>query len=78
MIEEEFIQLVVQRGKAGAEEYGEFAYMKNNTLDMMFEELADIVNYCRFTYIKLRLFKEVVDNALSAHSTRTDVGGDHS
>ena len=75
-LENDFIGLIESRARTGAEEYGEFTFMKNNTFDMMIEELADIVNYCRFTYIKLRIFQEEVQNALSEHRSDLDVAGD--
>jgi hypothetical protein len=40
---------------------------------MMYEELADIVNYCLFTYVKLRLMEERIDGVLRANSPDPDV-----
>ena len=73
-IEKEFGWLVEERRRQGAKEYGEYKFLDKNTLDMMYEELSDIVNYCTFTYVKLRILEERVDNAIRAYCSDTDVG----
>jgi hypothetical protein len=77
-LESDFVEMILSRGRQGALDYGEFAFMRNNTFEMLYEELADICNYCRFTYIKLRLFQEAIQHALSTDCTNTDAGGDSS
>jgi hypothetical protein len=57
----EFADLVAKRLRDGAAEYGEDAFVDNNTFEMIYEEIADLVNYCMFTYVKLRLIEEQVD-----------------
>lgn len=55
---EEFDALCQIRGDDGAEEYGPTAFLKAPLVRMAAEELADLSNYARFMYIKLRLLEE--------------------
>jgi len=43
---------------------------------MMYEELADIVNYCLFTYVKLRMMEERIDGVIRSDCAGEDVGPD--
>jgi hypothetical protein len=49
----EFEAMVAQRLEKGAEQYGPYSFFQNNTLEMALEELADLVNYARFTFTKV-------------------------
>ena len=53
---DEFIQ---ERHETGAKEYGPTTFLENDMFEFIMEELADIANYVRYTYIKLRLLEEV-------------------
>ena len=75
-LEDDFMQLIEERRQMGEEQYGQFAFLNNNTFEMAFEELADMCNYALFTYIKLRLFMEGVNDVLSSDRARIDVTGD--
>lgn len=57
-LSEEFDALCQIRGDEGAEEYGPVAFLKAPLIRMAAEELADLTNYARFMYIKLRLLEE--------------------
>ena len=48
-----FDELVQQRHDAGAEKYGSFKFLGANTLEEAMEEILDLANYARYTYIKL-------------------------
>jgi hypothetical protein len=61
MLSDEFNQLVYTRHVGGAEEYGEFKFLANDMVRFIAEELADIANYCRYTYMKLRLMEKVIN-----------------
>jgi hypothetical protein len=74
-LENDFDYLVEERHKIGGRTYGDFAFLKNNTFQMMYEELADLVNYATFTYVKLRLFEEEVESALCTDRTAGDASG---
>lgn len=47
----------MERHQTGAEEYGPFKFLENDTLGMLEEELADIANYARYTFIKVRMMR---------------------
>jgi hypothetical protein len=57
----EFDALIEHRRVMGAEEYGQWGFLDNDTFQMMYEELADAVNYALFTFIKLRLVERAKD-----------------
>ena len=52
---DEFLILVEQRHTDGAAEYGAYTYLKNDTIKMALEELADLMNYTQYTAIRLIL-----------------------
>lgn len=47
-----------KRHEAGAAEYGPVEFLKRNTLEMAMEEVIDLANYARYTFIKLALLNE--------------------
>ena len=55
-----FDEQTSERLRAGAEEYGEFAFLGNDVAVMLQEELLDIANYARFMYIKIGLLNAFV------------------
>ncbi len=55
----EWDTFIQERHEMGAKEYGPTAFLENDMFEFIFEELADIANYVRYTYIKLRLLEEV-------------------
>ena len=57
-LNEEFIDFCNERSIEGAETYGQYAFLENDMFQYMLEEIADLANYARFTYIKLRLMEE--------------------
>lgn len=62
-LSDEFDTFVQSRHEDGAEEYGEFAFLKNDMIKFMAEELADICNYARYAYMKLRIWEATIDGA---------------
>jgi hypothetical protein len=48
-----FDEMVKDRLQKGEEQYGAYSFFQNNTLEMALEELADLVNYARFTFVKV-------------------------
>lgn len=44
-----------ERHEAGAADYGTFGFLGNDTLRMAMEELVDLANYARYTFVKLWL-----------------------
>lgn len=57
-LSDEFSSLCQIRHEVGAEEYGPVAFLKAPLIQMAAEELADMSNYCRYMYVRLRLLEE--------------------
>jgi hypothetical protein len=60
----QFDEFTLERHKLGAERYGAFKFLELDTLEMAMEEVADLANYARYTYIKLALLKLKIDSML--------------
>ncbi len=54
----EFFDLCEVRHNTGADEYGAFNFLNVNLPEFIYEEIADIANYARFLYIRVRLLEE--------------------
>lgn len=55
--EEALNKMLEERLKAGAEKYGEFAFMGNDVTRMFLEEIADGMNYLRMQFIKMYILQ---------------------
>ena len=55
---EEFFTLCQQRHEQGAKEYGPLNFLKVDLPEFIYEEMADIANYARFLFIRVRLLEE--------------------
>lgn len=62
-----FDLVCAQRMAAGSTEYGPFAFLDNDTLKMALEELVDLSNYAKMTFIKLARLSPEVDNLLEVY-----------
>jgi hypothetical protein len=72
----EFDDFCRTRAEAGAETYGPTAFIGNDIITMMLEEIADLSNYARFQYIKLRILQKAFESASSPDpSTQHDEEG---
>lgn len=60
-LSEEFDALTELRHEVGAKEYGPATFLKVPLIRFAAEELADLANYARYLYIKLRVLEEVLD-----------------
>jgi hypothetical protein len=56
----EFDTRSAERLALGAEKYGAFKFLSVDTLEEAMQEILDLGNYARMTYIKLRLLKEEI------------------
>jgi hypothetical protein len=56
----EFVTRANERMEKGAEKYGAFKFLGVDTLEEAMQEVLDLANYARMTYIKLRLLKEEI------------------
>jgi hypothetical protein len=54
----EFDARCQERHEMGEQKYGAGTWLKIDTLEMAIEELIDLENYVRFTYVKMRLLQE--------------------
>jgi hypothetical protein len=61
LLGQEFDEFCQARHNQGAKEYGPTAFLGNSMFKMIAEEMADIANYCRYEYIKLRLMEGSFD-----------------
>lgn len=57
-LSEEFETRTAERHAMGAEKYGPGKFLTVDTLEMALEEILDLANYARYTFIKLRLLQE--------------------
>lgn len=53
-----FEQACQDRHNMGAEKYGEDTYLDKDTLAMAQDELIDLANYARYSFIKLELMRQ--------------------
>jgi hypothetical protein len=60
----EFDDLCNSRMDLGREKYGDFTWLQAPTFDMILEEMADQVNYLRFSAVKIRLMQAWLANKL--------------
>ena len=58
-LNQEFFDLCEQRHKTGAEEYGPITFLDVDLPTFIYEEMADIVNYSRYLFIRMRLMEEI-------------------
>lgn len=58
---ERFDIMCQERHEMGDQEYGPVAFLGNDTLQMAMEEIVDLANYARYTFIKLELLRQKVE-----------------
>jgi len=56
----EFDEMCEQRHKAGADKYGPGKFLTVDTIEEALQELVDLANYTRYTFIKLRMLQEAI------------------
>jgi hypothetical protein len=55
---EEFDRLTYERHIQGEEKYGAGTWLTIDTLQHAMDEVLDLANYARFTYVKLRMLQD--------------------
>jgi len=60
VLSEEFDVLCQKRHDMGERKYGPGTWLGVDTLEMIIEELIDIANYVRFSFVKLRMIQETL------------------
>lgn len=71
-----FSKMVQQRHNDGAQKYGAIAFLAADTIEMALEELADLMNYARYTAIKLILLQKQIDEATVKNPSTPMLGVD--
>jgi hypothetical protein len=65
-LSEEFDQRCMERHEFGQEKYGAGTFLMVDTMAMALEEVVDLANYARYTYIRLRLLNDSIDRQVQA------------
>lgn len=63
---ERFDEMCQERWEMGAKEYGPVAFLDNDVLTMAMEEVVDLANYARMTFIKLAVLAGKVQDYIAA------------
>jgi hypothetical protein len=64
-----------ERHETGAIKYGSFKFLGADTLQEALEEILDLINYARYTYVKVRLLQEVIAEEAAPLVTDEPQGG---
>lgn len=62
-----FDQMCQERHTKGAEKYGPLKFLSANTLEEAMEEVVDLANYARYTFIKLWWMNQQIDEATAKY-----------
>lgn len=57
----------IQRHLVGQKKYGDFTFFDADTVEMAMEEVADTMNYMRYTWIKLWLLQRSIHRIVQEH-----------
>lgn len=57
----EYDAMTKARHEMGAEKYGPVRFAEVDSLQMAMEEVADLGNYARYTFIKLRMLQDAIE-----------------
>lgn len=69
-------QRAYDRHVMGSKEYGSLKFLEVDTIEYAIEEVLDLMNYMRFTYVKLRILQDfLAHKATEAESSDTTGGG---
>jgi hypothetical protein len=55
--QEELNEKLAARMAAGAKEYGELAFLDRDTIEEVMEEIADVINWSTFVYLKMYMVR---------------------
>lgn len=64
----------LHRHQVGQEKYGELTFFDKDTLAMAMEEIADMMNYMRYTWIKLWLMQRAITKKVQEHPAASKDG----
>jgi hypothetical protein len=63
----EFVKQANDRMELGAEKYGPVKFLAVDTLEEGMQELLDLSNYARMTFIKIYILKQYLDKLTAEH-----------
>lgn len=58
---DEFDLMAAERHDMGARKYGPVRFAEIDPLQMALEEVADLANYARYTFIKIRMLQDAIE-----------------
>jgi len=67
----EYDEMSITRHGLGAEKYGPGKFLVVDTIQEALEEIVDLGNYVRYTFIKLRLLQESIAQSLPPEGLET-------
>lgn len=67
-----FDELCQRRHDVGEEKYGTNGFVEVDTVQRMMEELADVANFARYTYVKLHLTQQATTPSGFVPTRRTE------
>jgi len=67
-LSDEFDNQTIERHEMGREKYGPGKFLTVNTIDEALDELVDLSNYARYTYIKLRMMQKSLEDIIDAQT----------
>lgn len=67
--------MCIERYRAGNAKYGKFTFLEMPTIEMCKEEIADMANYLRFTFIKLVMLQDNISKIQQASVWAGNVDG---
>lgn len=65
----------LERHRAGAETYGALKFLGADTLQELYEEVLDLINYGRYTAVKVLLLRAALAEQAAPASTSPTTGG---
>lgn len=60
-----FDEMLQTRHEEGSDKYGPFKFLEANTVEEAMFELVDLSNYARYTFIKLWIMNQALNDALA-------------
>lgn len=69
-----FDVMTADRHDAGSEKYGPLKFLEANTVEEAMFELADLANYARYTFIKLYILNQTLDDKLADAEVEISLG----
>lgn len=69
-----FVNSCQARHEKGEEKYGPMTFLEVDTLEMAMEEVVDLANYARYTFIKLYMLQRAAKRSAERHPATDSQG----